>query len=40
MSCSKRNNVKIFDSGKWSMVLAHGFGRDQNVGRNFEPLCL
>lgn len=39
MSFSKRNNIKIFGSGKRPMVLAHGFC-DQNMWRYFEPLGL
>ncbi|RKE38855.1 hypothetical protein B0G76_5214 [Paraburkholderia sp. BL23I1N1] len=38
MSFSKRNNVKIFDSGKRAMVLADGLGCDRTQWREREPL--
>jgi sigma-B regulation protein RsbQ len=39
MSVTKHNNVKIFGSGRRTMVLAHGFG-DQHMRRCPAPLSL
>ncbi|MGF6992777.1 hypothetical protein P3T25_001121 [Paraburkholderia sp. GAS32] len=39
MSVTKRNNVKIFGSGKRTMMLAHGVG-DQRMQRHLAPLSL
>ena len=33
----QRNNVKVMDFGPWTMVLAHGFGCDQNMWRYVSP---
>jgi len=36
-SISKRNNVKIIGSGDRTLMLAHGFGCDQNMWRYVVP---
>jgi sigma-B regulation protein RsbQ len=33
----KRNNVKVFGSGRQPMLFAHGFGCDQNMWRFITP---
>ena len=30
----KRNNIRIVGEGEKTILLAHGFGCDQNMGRN------
>jgi sigma-B regulation protein RsbQ len=37
MSVKKRNNVQIFGDGALTMLLAHGFGCDQNMWRLVRP---
>jgi sigma-B regulation protein RsbQ len=37
VSALERNNVKVIGSGKRALVLAHGFGCDQNMWRFIVP---
>jgi sigma-B regulation protein RsbQ len=37
MSVMSRNNVKIYGNGVQTMLLAHGFGCDQNMWRHVIP---
>jgi len=37
MNALKRNNVRVIGDGKRAMVLAHGFGCDQNMWRFVAP---
>lgn len=37
VNVEKRNNVKIFGTGKQPMLFAHGFGCDQNMWRYVAP---
>lgn len=37
MSIAQRNNVQVTGSGPSTMVLAHGFGCDQNMWRKLVP---
>lgn len=37
MSIAQRNNVQVAGSGPSTMVLAHGFGCDQNMWRKLVP---
>ncbi|NVK26253.1 MAG: alpha/beta hydrolase [Gammaproteobacteria bacterium] len=38
MNIIKRNNVNVIGSGKKTLMLAHGFGCDQNMWRFLTPL--
>jgi sigma-B regulation protein RsbQ len=38
LSIAKRNNVQVFGKGHVTMILAHGFGCDQNMWRMLVPI--
>ncbi|ADZ93035.1 alpha/beta fold hydrolase [Marinomonas mediterranea] len=38
MNIVKRNNVKIIGDGEKTLMLAHGFGCDQNMWRFLQPM--
>lgn len=37
MNLLERHNIKVFGSGKETIMFAHGYGCDQNMWRNVFP---
>ena len=37
MTAIQRNNVNVIGSGEQTLILAHGYGCDQNIWRHLTP---